>query len=898
MPEPKPSALIRPPRGRLYRLARASLLAFLLLALFHRPILHHSLPFLASRIASHFHLQSSFHLSGNLWSSLSIDDLLISPTPSSTPSPIHRISIKHLQLHYSLPRLLKKDFAEVCSSVEISQAFIDFSPPHNPHPDPLELPAVARITNLIVSLPGLFADRLLIHDFSLIVRAGPHRTEIHHLNLSLDPLLPGSLQVEELRIPAIPVWSHLSAETSYANRNLFFHNLQLTPHLLVNQLNLDASQRAQKKSSASLHITAFNGSAQLAVFSPPRSNLHPLLPPKTIVDLEFFADHLDLDQALAYFHCPPLPVQFGSLSQVSILGSGRPENPQTWNGKVSLNLLSPKLPHLPIDKISLLALFENGRAELLHLQAARGQNLATLQAHLTLPSHTRALLLTDLDGSLKLHLPDLPSLPSLFPDPPSGSILGSATLRYHGGLADLDLSLDSPSLAAGSHSLATANLHAIISQRLLPKPPSLIDGLSSDLSLSFSNLSTKSLALDSLSLHATTDQSHIALRNLHILRGKNSLSAQGHSQFPLSLSSPADLTLSADIPTLADFRISTSDHLLSGRLSANAALKVADQSLHGSLKITGSTFQLGNFQIPALAIQLSAADHSIHIDQATVQLSGPDKITATGQLSQSAPYPYSATTSLAIRNLSTLQPLLDALKIPASLAGALQADWSGQASAPTKDSPLQPSGSLSLSLEKGRLNQIDLRSLQFAASYTKDSAASSKLFLASGSTELSASLIATENFLHLQDIKVSQSKSPVITGFLILPFSFPPQSPLFPPDGRLAINLNSSNLDLEKLSPSFGTTSPLRGILSANLSAAGSLNEPNGHLKLSASNLRKSSPTFPPANLDLDLHYTSLPSPDLSLVATLRHPQFNPITLQGHSPLDLPATIKNRRLNP
>src|SRR5262249_17257482 len=50
-----------------------------------------------------------------------------------------------------------------------------------------------------------------------------------------------------------------------------------------------------------------------------------------------------------------------------------------------------------------------------------------------------------------------------------------------------------------------------------------------------------------------------------------------------------------------------------------------------------------------------------------------------------------------------------------------------------------------------------------------------------------------------------------------------------------------------------------------------------------------------PADLDLDLHYSNN---ELTLAATAKQPQIQPLTIKGRVPLDLEATVKNAKIDP
>ena len=81
-----------------------------------------------------------------------------------------------------------------------------------------------------------------------------------------------------------------------------------------------------------------------------------------------------------------------------------------------------------------------------------------------------------------------------------------------------------------------------------------------------------------------------------------------------------------------------------------------------------------------------------------------------------------------------------------------------------------------------------------------------------------------------------------------------------------------------------------------SLVAGGMLLHPLGDLRLAGRKLKADGGHHvDPADLDLGLHYSNN---DLTLAATVKQPQIQPLTIKGHVPLDLEATAKTAKLDP
>ena len=76
----------------------------------------------------------------------------------------------------------------------------------------------------------------------------------------------------------------------------------------------------------------------------------------------------------------------------------------------------------------------------------------------------------------------------------------------------------------------------------------------------------------------------------------------------------------------------------------------------------------------------------------------------------------------------------------------------------------------------------------------------------------------------------------------------------------------------------------------------GTLLAPLGHLKVAGRGLKaKVIPQFEASDLDLNLHYSNK---ELTLDAAIKQPQLQPLTVKGSVPLDLEATVQNKKLDP
>ncbi len=908
MSEPTPAPAKptpKPKRGWLRRALRRGLVVLLLAAVFHRPLFHHGVRLAARTLVPRLlHLKVDLHISGSIFTNLTVQGVRAEPV-GDFPNPVRKLSIGRVRLDYSIPRLLKHGIGEFLGSYEITDADlqIDVLPRRKKAQETREVRrerrSVLSSINEILGQPALYSDRVKIDNFNLTVRAEEDVTEIRGFDLLLEPERSGHLRIARLQIPHVPVWQDLAAETSYEARNFYIRHLQLAPELSLEEVNFDASQRSKHRGSVQLKAHVFGGTAALALAGRRLDKKGENLAKSYDTTLSVKAAGVSIDRALAYFNVPKLPMELGTLAKLRLRFTGEPEKPRTWSGNAGVRLEAAAFDKTKIDAAEVAVVFKDGRADVSAANVGAGKNTATLTAQIALPESVNDFPRSAVDAALKLDAPDLPALTAMLPEPLTGSISGGGAITLRDGKAGADLAIEAANLVAGKFSLGTGKLLLKAAKRIDTPGLAPFDAMESDVSADLTDLRADTFAIDALTLRAGNRNDLVTLGALDVRRAENSVTAHGTWRVPRDFkdaaSAPLDAQFAVKVPKLADFGIAVNGRTLAGHLDASGALKLADKVLAGGLTIEGGDFQLGDFKVPSLMAKVAVEDNVAAIEKLAIRLGGADQITATGTVRVQAPFPYEGETTLDIKNLATLQPLLAVFNMTQALAGSLHIEWSGQGEDGKKSGKLEPSGTLAIALEKGRFDKTDLSTVRLAGLYGPGFAQATELHITSGPTDFTGVVEVKESKLRLRDINLVQSKLTVLTGYLILPIDFEHPEALIPLDGRIAANLNATRLDLEKLFTSFRQTSPISGNITANLVAGGTLIEPLGHLKLDARALKSQAVAIEPADLDLDLHYSNK---EFTLSAVVKQPQLQPLTIKGYFPLDLDATIKTKKLDP
>jgi len=903
MPEPeKPSKDPPPKRGWFRRALRWVGWLLLVAAIFHRPLIHTVVRLVLIKVAARYNLHLDVQIAGSAFTNLVVEQVHAVPTGAG-PTPVRKIDIERVRLEYSIPMLVKHGIGEFVRSYEVINAELDFvALPSKSEQEKQQKISLAEDLDNLLEQPAAYADRVHIENFNITVTSEKNVTAVQGFSMLLDPEAVGYLRLARLQIPGVPVWENLTAETSYAQRDFFIKQLVLAPELVLEEVNFDASQRAQHKGSVDIKAKLFGGSLHFALRGTQLAKKGENLPQSYHTSLEIQAADISLEAAASYFGAPKPPV--AKLTSLDVLFTGEPERPRTWKGHVHGLVEALALGPTKIDGIDLSATFDAGTADVRGVNVAAGTNGVQLTAMVGLPASVNDFPMSDVDANLKIDAPDLAELTAMLPDPFTGSLSGGGPIKLGKGWVNADLALEAKAVANKSVSVEAAQLHATAVRRIMPAPATPFEDLTSHVTADVTNLRVQDFAIDSVKLDVDTRHDLVALHTLEVHRADNSITAQATYRIPRNLadaaSAPVDAQFSVLLPKLEDFGLKVGDNLLSGHLESRGQVKSEKNLVNGQVEMDGGDFQLGAFKTGPLTAKIDVKDSVGTIEQLALQLNAADQIAITGHGDLHPPFPYDASLLVDVRNLAAFQPLLAAFGVKQPLTGALHLDWTGKGEIAAAQPPAAPkldqSGQLNLGLTKGRFDKIDLSEIKIGGLYGPGFVQSTDLRLVTGPTSFTASVEVKEGKLRLKDIDLAQGKLTVLTGYILLPLDlnqFPQPIQL---DERMAANINATNLDIEKLLTSFGQAAPASGTITAKVVAGGTLLQPLGHLKIQGRALKaKAAAALDPAELDLDLHYSNN---ELTLDASVRQPQIQPLTIKGRVPLDLRSTVLDAKIDP
>ena len=885
----------KPRRRWARRIFRTGLVVFGLLALFHRPLLEAGMRLALIKIAAKHYVTLDVHFSGSFFTNLTIRDVKAVPNGKGV-TPIERISIQAVRLDYSIPHLIQHGVGEFLTSYEISNADLAFlTPPSKTQEEHEQKKSVAQDLNNLLGQPALYADRVKIENFNLSVRSDTDLTEVKNVNLLFHPWEPGYLKIGRIKAPGLPAWENLSAETSYASRNLFVKGLALDPELVIDELNFDSSQRAQNKGSFYLKGRFFGGTAELSIRGSKLPKKGENLESSYDTGLKLDAAGIDIQAAGAYFNAKNLPAV--RLAWLTTTFTGEPEKPRTWKGGLAARTEASTFGKITTDAIEAEVTFGDGTAQITSANVAMGRNFVQLEGSAQLPDLINDFSKTDGSAKFTLQAPDLPRITGTFlPNvATSGSVLGEGKVTLHERSVSADVKANASQINYAAFGLSSATLSVHARKPLDPPDQRPLENLEGQVAFSASGLRADTVNFDSAAVDGELKNGLVSLRKVEFSRGESSVALEGTYRLPSDggdyLHTPIDGHFTISAPKLETFGLGVKGTVLTGHLDGSGSIRTVNNIPEGTLELKGGDFTFGKFKAQRLAAKIDVANNEASISQFELQVDGNNQFSLAGKAGLEKPMKYEGAGLVLFKNLGVLNPLLETFGIHDDLAGSVDFTLDGQGN-------LQPqahSGKAQLSIKQARYGKIDLREAKIDAIYGPSFAETSQLHAVSGATSFDGVMEWRDQRLKLRDINLRQGNLQVLSGYLSVPFE-PQNQQLVPFDKRIAANINATQLDIEKLLGAFGQAAPASGNVTANLIAGGTIFEPSAHLKITAKGLKaKATPQLDPAEVDFSAHYAEK---DLTVDGSARQKDIQPLTIKGHVPLDLQAALERKALDP
>jgi hypothetical protein len=894
--KPSPAAPGGSPSGkrrRTHRVRNTLLILLALLVAFHRPLLIALVHVVAIKVAAKQNIQLSLTVEGTIFTNLSLINIRAVPNGDG-PTPVENISIDEVTVHYSIPTLLRKGVSEFLSSYVLKNAYIVVKPVAGTSEQKNDL---ASTLHGLIQQPALFSNHVEIDNLNLVAHVPDGEFAAKGMTLFLDPVVPGSLDIALLQVPKVRTWHDLHATTTYTNRDLVLNGLDIDPQIIVQKLELDASQRAQGINRLAVQGEVFGGSADFSLLVRELPGKHRNNVSNALAQVDSNVSNLSLEKLSQYFNASTPAI--GSVTQAGVHLVGDPNTPSSWTGSLTTDVGTVHAGSAVLDKASVRLDVSKGWATF-GTTLFSGTNSVTVRADGKLPDSLDGFAGTALSGWLDITATDLHHLAGGLT---SGRVAGVGTfdLRNNTLRADLDLKAagvstkDADILAAEIKADVTKTLPAEADESGTGTGAAPFDGLETRLDAHVSDVRVGAYALDSADIDVTTRDGLVAVENIAAHRAGDALSASGTYSMPRDMKSwntaAAKLRFSLDAPSFAAFEEEPNLTGPNGQMKASGVLSSGPDGYDGTITADVSQLRVQDFAADGLKLDVSIAKSVATINTLTFALNPTDGLSAAGHVGLQEPYAYAGTVQAQIRDLAKFNALVSNLK--GGMGGALNLAWSGKGDLST----LRSTGDLQLALKNGKLQDVQAINVMVSGSYSPEQLSFPTFNVTSSKGDVSAVIAARENVLRVDQIVVKQAGKPVLTGSLAVPLDLrtPARADtLIPSNGPLAADLISSDIAIDGFFPK--GQAPATGTAKVSVTARGSIDNPNIRVIIAGRGLQaKAAAMLAPATLDADF---TLLGTELSLKAKVAQASISPVEIAGTVPLPLKQILHDGKVDP
>ncbi len=868
----------------------------LLLVVFHGPILRSVVHVVAVKVAAGQNLKLDFRLEGDPLDQLTLRNVHASPTG---PTAVRALDAGQVTVDYSIPDLLLHGMSDALKNVEVHDVTAVIDSTKAPVPTPTPSPAVDQK----VSLPAYFPDRLVATNVNLTIKKQPQDMVIKNLNIGLYPKEEGALRIDKVQIPGVNTWTNLTATTTYTNKDLYLHNLTLDENNKFETVNIDASKVGEGKLGVHFKGTLGGGRVESTIDLSTKTEGYQA---KTNVHARGISLG-KLGQLIG-----KSPGEFsGDVQNADIDLQGSLDEPASWNGTIKTNIKNLRQGKFALDEIKLDATAANGTATIKEARIDAGNNHVQLRGSLELPKTNDGFGRTPGNLQFNIDAPDLKTLSSFLTPPATGTLQASGNLKIENSTVHLEARAEGHQIGFGELAIGQLNT-TITAAKKMPPPndngtekkggeepaPPFYAGLTSRIEAGLSNVHYGDYVVSQVQTVVQSAGPKVMLEPLQATQNNDVLQVRGTFQLPPPneklVNQPADLHFSWKAPELGDYWRSDAPSKVTGEMQASGSVRVRGGVAAGAVTLSGQEIAAQKLLVKKLSAQLAIDNNTAYLNDLTATLNEQDYINAHGSAKLAQPYPYTGAVTAHLADLSTFEPLLSTPEKKTQLAGTLMLNWNGQGELKT----FQNSGDLKLDLENGRYAELDHLQARVEAHYTPQELKVPIVFLGSDKLSFEAILEAKGSTLEVSKVEIDQGTAKYASAYASIPFVWShlgTKEKIFPPNGKVAINFQSENLDLAKLFQDLGKEPPVAGQLSLKLDAKGPLDQLVANLDLQLQSLRADAvKQLEPATINLGMH---LQNNELRVEGKVQQPRIQPVQLQAHLPLNVARLIAQKKLD-
>ena len=906
-------------------------LLLVVLILFHRPILQTVVRRAAISIAEKQNLKLDLRVEGSVIGGIVLRNVRASATG---PSAVQSADIDLLRADYSLLGYLRGGMADLLESVELRNANIVLDPAAAP-------PAKEVVEDQQMTVPAFFPGRLTLSNVNVRVKSQPEDIILEGLSLDLNPEKPGELRIAKLQLSNGRAWDSVTAQTTYENRNLFLKNLQLDEETKFEVVNIDASKIDQNKLDVAIKGEVAGGKLDTTLSLGEKDKSV-----ETKIDLT--VEDTSIDAVRSYLEPPkvtrneieipkpeptPTPASGGAedsssgtaakaakaetggslipegidgrVKRLSIKGEGKPDQPSSWNGKLEAEMEDLSAQGLTFDSMTIDASAQDGQAKIETLRLTRGENTISVEGTAQLPEEMSQFGRVPANLQLRANVPELSSLTSGMAEPVKGPAEVNGQIKVEDGtlVADLVAVAGPLGFSQGSLQKAVVRLNAA---RKMPPPSEeekaaeapLYENLRSQLSAEVTGLRYSDYVLDSINANVRSEGKEVVVERVEAVRGENRLQAQARYELPQDFSKameqPGTVTVKLAAPKMEAFFVEGASTAVSGSLELYAQTELGPQLGGGSFNLYGTNLATKGFTIPEISAQGTVAGDVVYLNDFTAQLSEDGYIRTYGQVAVEQPYAFGGQLDLHLADLKKFERFLGEGEKQTKLRGELKMNWQGRGS---MENPLE-AGRLDFNLQDGVYGELDNLQAKVEANYSPQELNVPIVYAASDKLMFQAIMQAKGEKLEVTKIQIIQGEEKYADGYLEIPFVWEnvgTEKPLFPAEGKVLVNFQTKNLEIDKLAKNLGTEVPVSGLVDLKINSQGTVDDLKGSVDLQVTGLRSGQlKEFQPAKFQLQAR---LENDQVKVEGTLEQARIQPVKLTATLPLDVAKILSEKKID-
>jgi hypothetical protein len=846
------------------------LLALLLAALMHRPLLQTALGQTLRVAAARQGLNFSARLSGNMLTQCVLEDLVLGARPDSR-SPFERLQVRKASLHYNPARMLFSATDRGLTALMVSGAELRLKHREKSASGTFSLQqALSKWSGMLLNFPLLRTQSLQLSNIDIVSGTGETGLAIRGASLSAQRGEEGVMEVESLRLTAGAEPVALKATTTLESGKFALGGLKLGSALALKRVQIEVSNSG--KSTALMDVEGVYGGGPLFVRVEAGRMLWRLHAETGRINAESLREWIGAT-------ADSLPDVVTARVDVA----GNPKQIDSWKGEVRLEC-ARKLKSGSTASIACLGMLQDGVLSLSSLAGESPDSRLSGSGKVMLPESTAPFAGLEAGAEIDFESRNIAEWDQRVPPGRiSGKVKGSVQLKISNGVAQMEIHTRGEEILAGVLGAKQCRVDASVSAPL--GALGSVENFAGNAVVSLKQPryagATLQAAFEEGAFAVNLDDGKARFWNIVLKDSVNALA--GELLVPLSaggLSPSGSVRLQAG--DLSAAGVQYEGHAFSGSLAAEWSGTLETGGMIGQLNVSGKSLSWGAFTLEKLRATASVKDGLIDLNEGGLEWSESEWIRASGKVDLPPRDGSLLQVEARLPNLGRVSPLLEQLGVAKSrVSGSLQARWEGGGFLGNQTA----AGSWSLLIKQGQWEQVKLELLEATGRHSSGAIEVAPFRLTTKNTKFSAEVDWKPGALRCTKIALEQWGHPVLNGEFILPLALDQHGLHWVEKSEISGQLRADRLDLHPLLSVNGAPSPLHGTVQLTLNLGGTPAAPTATLRCSASGLRPGGiPQSGSSSIALDGRYSQ---GTLSANATATTPLQSPILLSATLPIPL-----------